>query len=134
MTVSALPDGSVRFAEPYFVTPHAIQRYQERVDRRLGWQEVVVAVNTALQGAGPSDGSGYPPDRTIALGVEGRFVAIVEPPPPDREWPSVVTIWRWGVCPILLKRKGGPHVGHRFYRWLNRPYHGRGGDAGGSRA
>lgn len=119
-----MPDGSVHVAEPYFVTPHAIERYQQRV-RELSWHEVITRVQVALQGAGPSDGTGYPPDRTLAIGVPGEFVAIIEPPLPDHEWPSVVTIWGWGLCPILLRRKGGPNVGWRFYRWLNGEYRGR---------
>lgn len=124
MSVSALADGRIEVPEPYFVTRHAIERYQERV-RSLGWQETIVEVQVRLQGASPSDGSGYPPDRTIALGVEGEFVAIVEPPLPGHEWPSVVTIWGWDVCPILLRRRGGPNVGYRFYRWLNGEFRGR---------
>lgn len=113
--------------EPYFVTPHAMDRYRERVDEGARDYEIIRQVNRGLQGAGPSDGTGYPPDRTIALGVPGEFVAIVEPPLPEHEWPSVVTIWGWGICPILLKRKGGPTNGWRFYRWLNGEYPGRPG-------
>ena len=108
-------------AEPYFVTPHAVERYRQRVRGDISHGEIVAHVQRSLQGAGPSDGTGYPPDRTIALGVPGEFVAIVEPPLPEHEWPSVVTIWGWKICPILLKRKGGPTNGWRFYRWLNGP-------------
>lgn len=103
--------------EPYWVTPHAVQRYRERVDRSASWQSAIEAIQGGLQDAAP-----YPPDRTIAIGNRGggRFVAIVQPArPPEQEWPQVVTIWGWTICPVLLKRKG--KGGKRRYRWLNGP-------------
>lgn len=119
------------YDQPYFVTPHAVQRYQERVGpRHLSFSEVVDRVNRGLQDAGPSDG--YPPNRTIAIGVRGEFVAVIEPPQEQfGPFPSVTTIWKWGVCPYLLRRKGGPRIGHRFYRWLTPRTHGSDSASGG---
>lgn len=109
---NALDDGPVVEID---VSEHACRRYRERVDRSASDAEIRETVTTDLQDAGPSDGSGYPPDRPIALGIEDRYVAILAPDDP----PTVVTVWRWDESPHLLKRKGGPEVGWRHYRWLN---------------
>lgn len=112
-----------QWEEFYWVSPHAVRRYQERVDKRARWQEAIDAINRGIQGVAPQ----YPPEgRPIALGDRGRkFVAIVAPPsPPEQPSPQVMTIWGWGMCPILLKRKDTVR-GRRRYRWLNGPYPGR---------
>ena len=112
--------GDVIYDQPYYVTRHACDRYRERVRRvRGGDRRIIREINEALQGRAP-----YPPDRDIAIGVPRRFVAIVAPPLPEYDMPAVMTVWRWGCCPIMLKRRGGPINGWRFYRWLNRPYQG----------
>lgn len=107
-------------AEPYFVTPHAIQRARQRVAvfRRLGDQAIIETIRLGLQEAAPA----YPPERTIAIAersLHPRFVAIVEPPLPAQEWPSVVTVWGWGACPFLLRRKRcwpGPDKRYRYLK------------------
>lgn len=132
MTVTAhvRPDGrvSVDFEQPYFVTAHAIRRARQRVRefRRCSDIEIVRAVMAGLQDAGPV----YPITRTAAIGerrAAPRFVAICEPALPGKEWPSVVTVWGWGVCPILLRRKRCEGADKR-YRWLNGPMTMRGGE------
>lgn len=114
----ATPDGAP-VEERYFVTPHAVQRYRERVDRRATYEHAIAAIERGIRGVAPC----YPiQGRPIALGDRRRkFVAIVAPPGEGREWPSVMTIWGWGICPILLRRMGGPVEGWRHYRWLNGP-------------
>lgn len=122
-TAHVSPDGRVRLhlEEPYFVTPHAIQRFRQRVRgfAHASDMEIVRIVMRGLQRAGPC----YPPPRTIAVAeraAKPRFVAVIEPPPPGHEWPSVVTIWGWGICPFLLRRKRGMHgQPDKRYRWLN---------------
>lgn len=122
-TAHVASDGrvSVHFGQPYFVTPHAIQRFRERVRGARRWsdQRIIDTVRAGLQDAGPP----YPPARTVAIAERSdqpRFVAIIEPPMPNQEWPAVVTIWGWGVCPILLRRKRCRGIDRR-YRWLNGP-------------
>jgi len=100
---------------PIEVSRHACRRYRERVDGSASDADVRARLLVELQDAGPADGSGYPPDRPIALAVEGEYVAILVPGDP----PTVATVWRWSESPHLLKRKGGPEVGARHYRWLN---------------
>jgi len=124
VTVSALADGSLEYAEPYYVTVHAMQRYRERVDGRPSDREIIRRVNLALQGAGP--GGGYPPDRTLAIGVHREFVAVVEPTKPGEDMPAVVTIHGW-PSPIKMRKRGGTHAPLRYYRWLNGGYQGRPG-------
>lgn len=104
--------------ERYFITPHAVERYRQRVDRRATYEQARAAIEAGVVGVAPC----YPPQgRHIALGDRGRrFVAIVAPPRPGQAWPSVVTVWGWGICPILLKRKRC-RDGDRHYRWLNGP-------------
>ena len=106
---------SIVVPEPYFVTPHAIDRYRERIDTRAGWHDAVREINKALQGSGPE--GGYPFSRTIALGVPRRFVAFVEPPGEHGPWPAVVTILKWSTDGQLLTRRGSAAVGYRYYRW-----------------
>lgn len=113
---AALGRTIVHFDEPYFVTPHAIRRYRERVGRGSD-MDIVRRINEGLQRAGPD----YPTRRPVAIGDRRqRFVAIVEPPSPEYgEWPQVVSVWAWHLCPILLRRKGGPVKGWRRYRYLD---------------
>lgn len=129
--VSIRGDGKVEWQEPYFVSPHAIQRYRERVDRRVSDQEIIHHVQEGLQGVAPC----YPPSgRPLAIADRARtFVAIIAPiERSPGEWPTVMTIWRWGTCPILLKRRDGRGRGRRHYRWLNGQFPGSDQFAGGS--
>src|SRR5690606_31687268 len=76
---AALGRTIVHFDEPYFVTPHAIRRYRERVGRGSD-MDIVRRINEGLQRAGPD----YPTRRPVAIGDRRqRFVAIVEPPSPE---------------------------------------------------
>ncbi|HEX7122388.1 MAG TPA: hypothetical protein VF178_08475, partial [Gemmatimonadaceae bacterium] len=104
--------------ERYFVTPHAVERYRQRVDRRATYEQAVAAIERGIRDVAPM----YPPNRPIAIGDKRkRFVAIVAPPRTEHgPWPSVMTVWGWGICPILLKRKRC-RDGDRHYRWLSGP-------------
>lgn len=118
-------------AEPYAVTAHAVRRFRERVHSWADDQAIVDHIVASLQDAAP-----YPPDRPIAIGNKfgGEFVAVVMPPKEGQEWPQVVTVWGWRVCPLLLKNKGKGSKrrdgkrgrGERYYRWLNGEFRGVG--------
>jgi hypothetical protein len=106
------------FAEPYFVSPHAVQRYRERVEPTAAPAAVIDRIQAGLTGQTPR----YPIARTIAVADRWRrFVAIIEPAAPGdvlRPWPAVATVWRYGLCPILLRRKRCAG-GDKLYRYLN---------------
>lgn len=87
---------SETFENPYFVTPHAVARYQERVDGAATAARVIDEIQAALQR----------PDR-MADGRRGatlyglhnsagdEFCAVVMPPTDGRAWPQVVMVGEW---------------------------------------
>lgn len=102
--IRATPGGRTQesFACPFFVSPHAVDRYRQRVRRGATAADAIAEVQRALQGR-----LVYPPPCTLAVcDRQRRFVAIVAPPLPDQEWPSVVTIYAYNQ--YLWKSKGVP--------------------------
>lgn len=93
---------SLEFAHPYFCTPHAVDRFRERIAPRATAARAIRDIQAGLQAplAIRSDG-----ERSLALcEVSGmRFVAVVGKAEAGRAWPSVLTIHhseRWQRVPL----------------------------------
>jgi hypothetical protein len=92
----------VRFDRPYWITPHAVTRYRERVGMDTASPEAIQdTIQAGLQYRDP-----YPPTakRHVASNAVQkeyggpRFVALIAPPndsEAEGEWPSVVTVYKY---------------------------------------
>lgn len=84
------------FARPYFVTPHAVERYQERIER-VPARQAIREVQAALQNPVWAEQAGV----ATLFGcrrADGRLWVVVVMQSAERSWPSVVTVgqaWRW---------------------------------------
>lgn len=82
---------------PYFVTPHAVARYRERVELILP-RQAIADVQQALQSPAWTVERDDVTFHGCVSPTGRRYIAVVCPPLPGREWPAVVTIgehWRW---------------------------------------
>lgn len=84
------------FSRPYFVTPHAVRQFQQRV-ADLPWRDVIDVIQEQLQGPLDVVHDAYFRGRLKAKivrctwrGIE--YWAVIEPRPTHGEWPAVVTI------------------------------------------
>jgi len=87
-------EGAGRFKHPYFITAHAVQRFQERV-AQINSARVIEVVQEALQNPGPPiemerrpDGQMVPIFRCEHEGIP-YYVPVVKG---EGEWPAVPTI------------------------------------------
>jgi hypothetical protein len=86
---------------PFFVTPHAVDRFLGRIAPWLSQREAIAAVQAALQGpvfrAVNARGS-----QVVGCRYGGqRFIAVVEWDIEPERWPVVVTVgewWKWHEC------------------------------------
>lgn len=91
----------MHFARPYFVTPHAVNRYRERLDVKATPAQAIERIQAALQEPvferPGRDGSRIVGCRLTHDGRNTRFCAVVIQEP-GREWSAVASVgewWRW---------------------------------------
>lgn len=86
------------FPRPFFVTPHAVNRYRERVRHRASAARAIEEIQRALQ---RPEFVGLGRDGAAVCGCKIgnlRFCAVVMPPRTSDDWPVVLAVgewWRW---------------------------------------
>jgi hypothetical protein len=81
-------DGAVGVA---FITPHAVQQFQERIER-LPYNQALAGIIHSLDTADAPRSTENGMALYVRTRAPHRFRAILRPPAPGRELPSVVTI------------------------------------------